>query len=288
MKAIYSRELKSYFHSMTGYLFIAFLVVFIGIYFLAYNLGSGYPYFSFALSGVLMVLLIGIPVLTMRSFADERKTRTDQLLLTAPVSIYQIVAGKFLSMVTVMAVPLLISLLCPLIIAMNGTGYLMTDYISILAFFLLGCVCISIGMFISSLTESQVIAAVGSFGLMLLLILWRDITGLLPTTAGGSLMGFLMLLAFACFVLFRLTNHWILTCSVGAVGAAGLLITYFINESMFDRALVDMLGTVDIVGIFSQVASGHILDISGVVVQLSVMVLFLFLTAQSIEKRRWS
>ncbi len=182
MAAVYRRELKSYFQSMTGYVFIAFMVLFIGIYFMAYNMMSGYPYFSYTLSGMVTIIMIGIPVLTMRSFADDRKTKTDQLLLTSPVSVGKIVLGKYLSMVTVFAVPVVLSCLCPLIIKMNGTAHLKADYAAILAFFLLGCVYIAIGMFISSLTESQIIAAVGTFGIILLLLLcptWWDFYRLL-------------------------------------------------------------------------------------------------------------
>ena len=96
MAAIYKRELKSYFQCMTGYVFIAFLVLFVGIYFMAYNLMSGYPYFSYTLSSIMLVLLVLVPVLTMRSFAEERKSKTDQLLFTSPVKISSIVIGKYL------------------------------------------------------------------------------------------------------------------------------------------------------------------------------------------------
>ena len=96
MSTIYRRELKSYFDSMIGYLIIAFLVFFLGIYFLAYNLSGGYPYFSAALSGMTVMMLIAIPILTMRSFSEERKNKTDQLLFTSPVSIWGIVWGKYL------------------------------------------------------------------------------------------------------------------------------------------------------------------------------------------------
>ena len=85
MRAIYKRELRSYFHSMIGYVFIAFLVAYTGIYFLAYNLNYGYPYFSYVLSGILFVYLVAIPILTMRCFAEDKKNKTDQMLLTAPV-----------------------------------------------------------------------------------------------------------------------------------------------------------------------------------------------------------
>lgn len=84
MLAIYKRELKSYFQSMVGCVFVAFLLVFTGIYFVAYNLSAGYPYFSYSLAGSLIVFIVGIPLITMRSFSEERKNKTDQLLLTAP------------------------------------------------------------------------------------------------------------------------------------------------------------------------------------------------------------
>ena len=169
MTAIYKRELKSYFQSMTGYVLIAFLVIFTGIYFMAYNLNSGYPYFSYVLMNINYVLIIIIPMLTMRSFAEERKNKTDQLLLAAPVKLFDIVMGKYLAMVTVFAVPCLIFCIFPIIIKSFGTAYLKVDYLSILMFFLLGCVYLAIGMFLSSLTESQIIAAVITFGVLLLI-----------------------------------------------------------------------------------------------------------------------
>ena len=97
MLAIYKRELKSYFQSMVGCVFVAFLLVFTGIYFVAYNLSAGYPYFSYSLAGSLIVFIVGIPLITMRSFSEERKNKTDQLLLTAPVSLWKVVLGYFYS-----------------------------------------------------------------------------------------------------------------------------------------------------------------------------------------------
>lgn len=183
MKAIYKREVSSYFNSMIGWIFVAVLTVFIGIYFFAYNLFQGYPYFSLSLGSSLFIFMVVVPILTMRSMADERHTKTDQLLLTAPVSVTAVVLGKYFAMLTVFAVPVAIACLCPLIIALNGTAFLLADYGAILAFFLLGAVEIAVGMLISSLTESQIIAAVGTFGLLLLLYLWDGLVGFLPSTA---------------------------------------------------------------------------------------------------------
>lgn len=156
MKAVYKKELKAYFQSIIGCVFIAFLIAFTGIYFMAYNMTTGYPYFSYTLSGSLIVFIVGIPLITMRSFAEERKNKTDQILLTAPVSLWKVVVGKYLAMVTVIAIPNLIFCIFPLIIKLQGTAYLTVDYISILMFFLLGCVFAAIGMaFISAYRKSN-------------------------------------------------------------------------------------------------------------------------------------
>ena len=94
MKAIYKRELRSYFTSMIGCAFAAVLTVIGGVYFMVYNLTSGYPYFSYSLSGVIFAVLITVPVLSMKCFAEERKNKTDQLLLTSPVPLTKIILGK--------------------------------------------------------------------------------------------------------------------------------------------------------------------------------------------------
>lgn len=288
MRAIYERELKSYFYSMTGYVFIAFLTMFMGIYFMVYNMINGYPYFSYTLNSTLMILMIAVPILTMRSMADERRSRTDQMLLTSPVSLWGIIMGKYLSMITIFAVPMAIACLCPLIIKANGTAYLAEDYASILAFFLLGCVYIAIGLFISSLTESQLIAATGTFGILLLLILWPGLLSFMPTTALGSLAGLLILWSLVCFVMYRLTSHVPLALGLEALGVMGLAGTYLVKQSLLEHALTDILGKIVLTDVFNNIASTHILDIGGLVYYVSAAAILLFLTVQSTQKRRWS
>ena len=163
MIAVYKRELRSYLTSMLGYLFIFFILLLTGIYFSAYQLGVAYPRFEYTLSALTFVFLISVPILTMRVLAEERKQKTDQLLLTAPVSIEKIVFGKYFALVTIFAIPMLIMCLYPLLMTKFGTVSLGAAYTAILGFFLLGCANLAIGVFISSLTESQVIAAVLTF-----------------------------------------------------------------------------------------------------------------------------
>lgn len=288
MKAIYKRELKSYFNSMIGYIFIAFFVAFMGFYFMAYNLYNGYPYFSYTLSATITIMLIAVPILTMKSFAEDRKTKTDQLLLTAPVSVTQIVLGKYLAMVTVFLIPMLISCICPLIIKANGQAYLLTDYSTILAFFLMGCIFIAIGMFISALTESQIIAAVGTFGILFVLCLWSDLITFLPSSSGGTVAGILIFITALALIIWGMTKNWFMAAIVEAVGCAVFLLLYTIDDSVFQNGLSAILSRIDIRNAFNNFASNNIFDITGLIFYLSMSFIFVFLTVQVLLKRRWS
>ena len=288
MLAIYKRELKSYFHSMTGCVFIAFLVMFTGIYFMAYNLNAGYPYFSYTLSGSLIVFLVGIPLLTMRSFSEERKTKTDQLLLTASVSLTKVVLGKYFAMVTVLAVPNVIFCLFPLLIKLQGTAYLLVDYSSIAVFFLLGCVYLAIGMFMSSLTESQIIASISTFGILLVLYLWNGILGFLPSSAIGGLIGILLLFTVAVGYIYHMTGNVILSGGLELLGIVAGVVTYLVKSSLFENLLTNCLSGLALTDVFSGIADNSILDVSGIVLYLSLIVIFFFLTVQTFQKRRWS
>ncbi len=288
MLAIYKREFKSYFQSMIGCVFVAFLVAFTGIYFTAYNLNAGYPYFSYTLSGSLIVFIVGIPLITMRSFAEERKNKTDQLLLTAPVSLTKIVLGKYLAMISVVAIPNLIFCLFPLLIKMNGTAYLKTDYISIGVFFLLGCVYVAIGMFMSALTESQIIAFITTFGLLLVLYLWNGIIGFLPSSAIGSLIGLIIILTIIVAYVYHMTENWMLSAVLEVIGIVASVVTYIVKSSLFENLLTKILGKLALADVFTDITNNHIVDITGIVLYLSVIAIFIVLTIQAIQKRRWS
>ncbi len=288
MLAIYKREFKSYFQSMVGCVFVAFLVAFTGIYFTAYNLNAGYPYFSYTLSGSLIVFIVGIPLITMRSFAEGRKNKTDQLLLTAPVSLTKIVLGKYLAMISVVAIPNLIFCLFPLLIKMNGTAYLKTDYISIGVFFLLGCVYVAIGMFMSALTESQMIAFITTFGLLLVLYLWNGIIGFLPSSAIGSLIGLIIILTIIVAYVYHMTENWMLSAVLEVIGIVASVVTYIVKSSLFENLLTKILGKLALADVFTDITNNHIVDITGIVLYLSVIAIFIVLTIQAIQKRRWS
>ncbi len=288
MLAIYKRELKSYFQSMIGPVFVAFLIAFTGIYFMAYNMTAGYPYFSYTLSGSLMVFIVGIPLITMRSFSEERKNKTDQMLLTAPVSLWKVVFGKYFAMMTVIAVPNIIFCIFPLIIKSQGTAYLTVDYLSILVFFLLGCAYAAIGMFLSALTESQIIAFISTFGILLVLYLWDGILSMLPSSSVSGLVGVLILLTVATFYIWRMTDNVILSGGIELVGLIAGIVVYVVKSEVYENLLSNLLGKLAIANVFTGITSNNIVDITGIALYLSLIAVFVFLTVQAIQKRRWS
>lgn len=160
MAAIYKRELRSYFHSFVGWLFLAATLFMMGIYFTVYNIMSGYPTISYVLQSMVFLFILTIPILTMRVLSEDRKYKTDQLILTAPVTVGRIVLGKYLALVTVLAIPTVLIGLTPLVLIRAGEFQTGISYTSLLGFFLYGCLGLAIGLFLSSLTESVVIAAV--------------------------------------------------------------------------------------------------------------------------------
>ena len=182
MLAIYKRELKSYFHSFIGLLFIGVSLFFVGLYFTVYNVTYGSPYFSYAISSVIFVFLISVPVLTMRILAEERHNKTDQLILTAPVSVGKIVLGKYLALLTIFAIPTVIISAYPLILSRFGSVPLTEGYLAILGYFLYGAACLAIGVLVSAMTESQVIAAVLTFGALFLGYMMSSICGIISST----------------------------------------------------------------------------------------------------------
>ena len=288
MIAVYKRELRSYLTSMIGYLFIFFILLLTGIYFSAYQLGAAYPRFEYTLSALTFVFLISVPILTMRVLAEERKQKTDQLLLTAPVSLWKVVLGKYLAMVTITAVPCVIYLIFPLIIKAQGTAYIKVDYLAILVFFLLGCVYISIGMFVSSLTESVIIAAIGAFGILLLTYLWSGILNFIPSAAWANALAVAVLLTLVVLAVWNMTKNVVISGVLELIVLAGTLITYFVKKTVFESLLPTVLGKLELTEVFSNIADNHLLDVSGIILYLSLIVLFFFLTMQMIQKRRWS
>lgn len=287
MLAIYKKELRSYLTSMAGYVFIAFILLILGIYFTAYNLQYASPDFGVTLSAVTFLFLIITPVLTMRILAEEKRNRTDQLLLTAPVSVWKIVLGKYLSMITIYAIPIIIASIYPLIMGRYGTVSYAMAYTAILGFFFLGCAQIAVGLFLSSVTESQVIAAVLTFGVLFCSFVMEGIESFFSDTALSSMLAVLVLAVLLALVIYQMTKDVLLSSVIGVGMGAVVLLLYFVKSSLFSGLIQKVLGLLAIANHFDNFVGG-ILDITGIIYMLSVICIFVFLTIQCIQKRRWS
>lgn len=287
MTAIYKRELRSYLTSMIGYIFIFFILLLTGIYFSAYQLSGAYPKFEYTLSALTFVFLISVPILTMRILAEERKQKTDQLLLTSPVSVEKIVMGKYLALVTVFAIPMAIICFYPLLMTKFGTVSLGMAYTAILGFFLLGCANLAVGVFISSLTESQVIAAVLTFILLFAFYMMNGISSFFSEGALSTCITFGLLILAAAIIIYTMIKNLLISAVVCVAGEAVLAVLYVVNSEFFAGGIQKVLQVFNISGHFDNFANG-IFDIKGVVYFLSVVAVCVFLTIQSIVKRRWN
>lgn len=170
MGAVFRREFRSYFTNPIGYVVLAVLFCVSGYFFYAYNLYSGMADLTGVYGGLFTVSLLTIPFLTMRSFSEEKRQKTDQALLTAPTGLTGIVVGKFLAAMLLFAIAISITLIYAIILAFQVTPDWMVLIGNYLGLLLVGGMIITIGLFISSLTESQVIAALGTMGISLLLL----------------------------------------------------------------------------------------------------------------------
>jgi ABC-2 type transport system permease protein len=287
MLAIYKKELKSYFTSMTGYVFIAFFLVIIGIYFVVYNMINLYANFEYVLNGVSFVFVLLVPILTMRIMAEEQRQKTDQLLYTSPLPVSKIIIGKFLAVLTIFLVVMAVICLYPLILLQFGTIPLKIAYGSILGFSLLGAAYIAIGLFISSLTESQVVAAVVSFVVILITALMNSLVNLLPSDNKSAWIIFAIIILLICFITYNMMHNLTISLIIGVIAEGVLTAIYFVKPTIFDGLVAKVFNWFSVIARFDNYTNG-ILDLSSAIYFLSIVILFLFLTVQAIKKRRWN
>ena len=287
MIAIFKREFKSYFISMTGYVFLAVMLVFAGIYTMAINLLQLSPSFEYVLSNMTIVLMIVVPILTMRTLAEERRSRTDQLLYALPMKLSSVVMGKYLAAVAVYGLCCGIFCLYPLVLSLFGEVYMLGAYSAIFGFFLLGSALIAICVFLSSLTESQSISAVLGVAVLLAIYLLSSLVELLPATALGSLLCFLALIAALAAVVYMLTKNLIISGVALVICAAPTVITYFVDSTLFEGLFPKLVEYLAVFDRFYSFVDG-IFDLTAIVYFISIAVFFVFLTVQAMEKRRWS
>ena len=287
MTAVFKHELSNYFHSMTAYIFGAFLLAFVGIGAMIYNIQQAVANFEYVLSFVSLVFVVIIPVLTMRVIAEERKQKTDQLLYSLPITTTQVVLGKYLALLVIYLIPLCIVAVYPLLFAQYGEVYLLTSYGSIGAFFIMGAALIAVGTFLSSLTENQGFAAGIAIAVFLLNYYSVSLAEHISATAFGSAAALCVLSCLLGLLVRYLTKNEHLAYGTAIVLIAAVGITYFVNSAVFEGLLPDIMKKLSLFERFYTFVSG-VFDLTAIVYYVSVIAFFLFLAVQSLEKRRYN
>lgn len=287
MGAIFRHELRNYFHSLTAYVFGAFLLAVVGLGSVLYNLQAAVSNFEFVLSFASIIFVVIVPILTMRTLAEERRQRTDQLLYSLPITTTQVVLGKYLALLVVYLIPLAVISLYPLLFSRFGEVYLPTSYGSLFAFFLMGAALLAVGVFLSSLTDNQGFAAGIGIAAILLNYYSVSLAEYTSSTAMGSLIALYVIALLLGVVIRGLTRNENLAYGVAFVLIAALSVAYFVNSSAFEGMLPDIMTKLSLFRQFNSFVNGAF-DLTAIVYYVSVMGFFLFLTVQSLEKRRYN
>ena len=287
MSAVFKHELRGYFNSLTAYIFCAFMLLFVGVGAMLYNIQSAVANFEYVLEFVCIGLVVIIPVLTMKTFAEEKKQKTDQLLYSLPISGTDIVLGKFFALLVIYLVPVAIISFYPHIFAKYGDVYLPTSYGSLAAFVFLGAALISIGMFISSLTENQGFAA--GIAIPVLLFNYYSVTlaEYVSSTSAGAFFTFIIIIALVAWLIWHLTRNYYVAYAIAFGGLAGTGIVFYKNPDSFEGILPDIMSKLSLFERFYDFVDG-VFDITALVFYVTVIIFFLFMCVQSLEKRRYN
>lgn len=287
MLSIYKKELRTYFTSMIGYVFIALFLAIIGIHFYIYNLYNRVANFEHTVAQVSFIFVLLVPLLTMRLIAEENRQKTDQLLLTSPVKARDIIMGKYLAVFTIMGIVIAIISCYPLIMTLYGDVPFASSYASLIGFTLLGGAYIAMGLFLSSLTDSQVVAAVITFIVFFTTLFMEGMAKSLSTNNKTAFIFFIVIIALICLVLWIMMRNLPVCIGAGIIGLGILTAIYVFEPTILDGSIVRFFGWLSVTVRFNNFYMG-IFDLADIIYYLSITFIFLFLSVQSIKKKRWS
>ena len=287
MIAVLKHELRNYFHSFTAYVFGAFLLAIVGIGSMLYNLQAAVINFEYVLSFGTIIFVVIVPILTMRVIAEERKQKTDQLLYSLPISTVKVILGKYLALLVIYLIPLAIISIYPLIFAQFGDVYLPTSYGSLVAIFIMGAALVALGVFISSLTDNQGLAAGIGIAVILFNYYSVSLSEYVSSTAFGSAIALSVLALLLGVIIRYLTRNEQLASGISLILLAVITATYFLNPTAFEGLLPNIMRQLSLFDRFNTFVSG-VFDLTAIFYYVSVIVFFLFLSVQSLEKRRYN
>jgi len=287
---IYKKEIRAYFTQMVGYAFLAFMLFLVGMMFTFNNIFPQSGRFGDTLmaSSTSFMFFILVPILTMRLFSEETKHKTDQLLFTSPLSVAQIVLGKYLAAFSLFMVGVGLTVLFPLSMVRHAVEGLPASQImgSYAGFILIGACCIAVGMFVSVLTDNQIIAAVATFAVIWVMFVMDALAMTMPVSAGASLFFVALVVLAVAGTWYYSTRHWLSSGILAVIGVAAAIGLYIYNNLIYDAIIVRVLLWFSLYTRFGVMSLG-ILNLSDIVYYVSFTALFTYLTMNVIEKRRW-
>ena len=286
MKAVFKHELSLYYHGLLAYVFGAFLLEFIGIGAMMYNINRAVANFEYALGTFCIGFVALVPILTMRVLAEEKKQKTDQLLSLLPITGVDIVLGKYFAMAVVFVAPMIVACIYPFVFSLYGDVYLPTSYGALFAFICLGLALIAIGMFISSLTESQGMAAGICVVVMLFCYYSASLADYISSTA-FNVAALLVLSALLALIVRKLTRSDAAGLIILVLCVAAVAITWLVSPDSLETLLPDLMNKLSLFERFYTFVNG-VFDVTAIVYYASVAVFFLFLCVQSWEKKRYN
>lgn len=287
MSAIFKHELRTYFHSLTAYLFGALLLVFIGVFAMLYNIQAAVSNFELVFHYGSLIFVVIVPIMTMRVIAEERKQKTDQLLYSLPVTTTQVILGKYLALLMVSLVPLALLSTYPLIFSRYGDVYLPTSYGSLFAFFLVGAALLALGIFISSLTDNQGFAAGIGIAVILLNYFSVRLSEYVSSTAFGSVIVLAILILVLGAVVKHLMKNENLSFAVSIALMLILIAFFYLKTESFEGLLPSIMSKLSLFERLDSFING-VFDVTAVVYYMTFIGSFLFLSVQSLEKRRYN
>jgi len=288
MRAVFRRELKAYFSSPLGFVFVGFFILIAGIFFALTNLLSGNPNYTGVLGSITFVFVFVVPILTMRLISEDARQKTDQLLITSPLRVSAIVMGKYFAAVAVFFITLAVTGIFPLIMSFFALGGLAGWEIlgGYIGFFLLGSSFIAVGLFFSSLSDNQLVSAVETFAALLFIWILDTVSQSVPSDPVSGLV-FLGFLAAGLVVLVYFTTKSLLaTIAALIVAALAVALLFVFSHSFFEGLIAKILNWFSLLKRYNDFTLG-VLSLSPIVYYVSFSGAFVFLTVRMIEKRRW-
>ncbi len=288
MFAVFKRELRSYFLSPIGYVFIGTFLLITTLVFLFYVLFTEYATSNFGnvLTYLSTFLIFLIPILTMRAFTEEKKNRTDQLLFTLPVRISSIVVGKFFASVCLFIIALLFTSIYVFILSLFGDIAPLQLVSTYTGFLLLGTSYIAIGIFISALTENQVIAAILTIISLFLLLVADSLMKSLSGSAMSGILFIILLIVLLSLTIYYFMGNYIIALACFIICTIAVSITGYFFKEMFEGILGKVGTFISLIGRYDMFSNG-IFDLSSIIYYISFISIFIYITIVKIEQERW-